>query len=920
MKRLIAAGVLLAGVAHAQPPEPYVEQYYDRSYQVFVGAGNLVRARQVITRALYWHPDDVRWLERLAQVARWQGDMSTSLRAWQRVANLSDSPQAWEAVLELAPATYNNELIMEARKKSLQEHPYDAVLIEDIARQYELLGKPAEGVQFLQQWNRRYPSRAALREMQLLALNMGDDVQAARFGREYMERFGPEPTLALDTARLLWLQGERGGALSGLQGDAQRMDYHPEVTRYLAVMSAEQGEWDLAIASYNTLVENDDDTIPDLYMFINLLRYFDRDQMTALLDRAWEKLDDPNMAVAVLYALQDRGDYQGIEAFLGRLSAEQRKTLEQDPAFLRFVAGLELRNQQHQAAKNTLRRALYLAPGDRDSRINWLWLNVATADEDALRRSVQRWQNEAVADSRYWAAFSAAYLELGDPETALRYQRAMLKQQPDDWLAQWNFAQTLMTAGRHDQAWPILRSLWRDLPSSIDPARNTEYRFMLLTLSQTFESGDASLARAQAMAEPDLDIAAATRAEWLAQWSLYQDSRELAQSWYLLKWRAEGELQAGSALAYAALQDDQDQVASVREQYWHRLTLSEQLDTQVRLDEERQAAATLMKIQQGAPELAGQVMLQESLLLPSARSSGLGLERRRLGALEVLDLQFTQFQPVSDHSELVFQYDRREFTSNDETLLVVDDQEHRAGLYWNHKRGRYRQSFFVGQRDLLDHHETMAELEMGGAWHSDWSVTLGYQWQMPADESSLLLLGGARTGLRYGLAWSPSSTWQNSVDLSDYTYHDLDGETLGSGTIVNVQSTWRPWLSRFSPGLKGRHTRAAFDEERESMDEVQALLPPGQSAVAIPEDYHETELTLLLGMPDVHLRPHRLQGWAELGYSHNSLSGSGFTGRAGIEGPFIGRDGWKLYLEQQLNTGGSGEDSYRAAFEYRIYY
>ena len=153
MKRLIAAGVLLAGVAHAQPPEPYVEQYYDRSYQVFVGAGNLVRARQVITRALYWHPDDVRWLERLAQVARWQGDMSTSLRAWQRVANLSDSPQAWEAVLELAPATYNNELIMEARKKSLQEHPYDAVLIEDIARQYELLGKPAEGVQFLQQWN-----------------------------------------------------------------------------------------------------------------------------------------------------------------------------------------------------------------------------------------------------------------------------------------------------------------------------------------------------------------------------------------------------------------------------------------------------------------------------------------------------------------------------------------------------------------------------------------------------------------------------------------------------------------------------------------------------------------------------------------------------------------------------------------------
>ncbi|MGB1464910.1 MAG: tetratricopeptide repeat protein [Alcanivorax nanhaiticus] len=920
MKRWMVVGVLLAGVVHAQPPEPYVESYYDHSYQVFVGAGNLVRARQVISNALYWHPNDIRWLERLAQVARWQGDVTTSLRAWQQVASLSDSPHAWEAVLELAPATYNNELIMEARKKSLREQPYDTSLIEDIARQYELLGKPAEGVQFLSQWNRRYPSRAALREMQILALNMGDGMQAARFAREYMERFGPELSMALDTARLLWLQGERERALSGLQADAQRMDYHPEVSRYLAVMSAEQGKWDLSIASYNKLVENDDDTIPDLYMFINLLRYFDRDQMTALMDRAWEKLDDPNMAVAVLYTLQDRGDYRGIEVFLGRLSPEQRKTLEQDPAFLRFLAGLELRNQRHHAAKNTLRRALHLAPGDRDSRINWLWLNIAIADEAVLRRSVQRWQSEAVSDSRYWPAFSAAYLELGDPETALRYQRAMLKQRPHDWLTQWNYAQTLMTAGRHGEAWPVLRSLWRNLPQSVDDDRKTEYQFMLLTLSQTFESGDAALARAQAMVGSPPDVSDSTRAEWLAQWSLYQDSRELAQSWYFHKWQADGQLEAGSALAYAGLQDDQDQVAQVREQYWNRLTLSEQLDTQMRLDEERRAAETLMRMQEGAPELAGEVMLQESLLLPTARSTGLGLERRRLGALDVLDWQFTQYQPVSDHSELVFQFDRRHFTSNDEELLVVDDQEHRAGLYWNHRRQRYRQSLFVGQRDLLDHSETMAELELGASWHTDWSGTLGYQWQMPADESSLLLLGGSRTGLRYGLAWAPSATWQNSADLSDYTYHDLDGETLGSGTILNMQSTWRPWLSRFSPGLKVRHTRADFSEKRESMDEVKALLPPGQSAVAIPEDYHETELSLLLGMPDVHLRPHRLQGWAELGYSHNSLSGDGFTGRAGVEGPFIGRDGWKLYLEQQLNTGGSGEDSYRAAFEYRIYY
>ena len=76
----------------------------------------------------------------------------------------------------------------------------------------------------------------------------------------------------------------------------------------------------------------------------------------------------------------------------------------------------------------------------------------------------------------------------------------------------------------------------------------------------------------------------------------------------------------------------------------------------------------------------------------------------------------------------------------------------------------------------------------------------------------------------------------------------------------------------------------------------------------------------LLGQPDVHIRPRRLQGWAEIGYSHNSLSGAGFTGRFGVEGPLIGRDEWKLYAEQQLNSGGSGEDSYRFGLQYRVYY
>ncbi len=46
----------------------------------------------------------------------------------------------------------------------------------------------------------------------------------------------------------------------------------------------------------------------------------------------------------------------------------------------------------------------------------------------------------------------------------------------------------------------------------------------------------------------------------------------MAQSWYLRKQQAEGALKAGSALAFALVQDDLDAVAQIREQYQGQLT------------------------------------------------------------------------------------------------------------------------------------------------------------------------------------------------------------------------------------------------------------------------------------------------------------------------------------------------------------
>ncbi|MEE2604189.1 MAG: tetratricopeptide repeat protein [Pseudomonadota bacterium] len=922
MKRLLVLLLLplslFPGVALAEAPEPYVESYYLHSYEVFVAAGNLVRARQVVENALYWRPGDIRWWQRLAQIADWQGDSATALRAWWKVAETTDDPQAWQQVRQRAPLAYDHQLTLRVYKELLETSPRDRDMLATVARQYELLGQVSEGLDFLADWHRRYPGQAILWEMQRLAWNQGEEKRAARYARQYMDRYGPDREMALNVSRYRWLDGQREQAYTELRTDAQGLPYDPDLTRRLAIMASELGQWQAAMDDYQTLLDQGDETLPDLYQYITLARYYDRERVVALMERAWQRNGDQAFAMGALYQMQDAGRWQAIDDFLARLSDAQLQKLQQDPSFLRFYANLLLHRGETEQAAQWLQRALELAPGNRETRIAWLWLLVASGDDTQLAQTLAAWEAGIRLDRRYWEVLAAAHMALGHTEQAVRYESRLLETAPGDWERQWQYAQALIAAGRDGEAWPILRNLHQRVPFPVSDDKQNLYRDMRLALSQRFDGGDSSWQLAQQIRQQQGDEEA--RAEWLAQWALGHSEPEQARAWYLRKQQAAGALHAGSALAYAMLNSDRDAVAQIRQRYAGQLTLSEQLEARVQLDEDRRATATLMAMQAGSPELAGANNQQESLLLPSARFSELVVGQRRLGALEMTDWAFTQYQPFSDYSTLSARYRQRQFGSNDRTQLDVNEAEQWLSLEWQYQRERYRQRLSLGQRQLLDNSETTAELEVGGNWHSDWSASWRYQWRMPADETSLLLLGGSRTGNQLQLNWSPQATWQSSLDWADYEYRDLNDQILGDGSILNLQTTWRPWLSRFSPGLRLRHTRADFTETGDSMGEVRALLPPGADTGPLPQDYNESGASLLLGMPDVHIRPHRLQGWGEIGYVNNSISGDGFIGRLGLAGPLLGRDAWQLSLERQLNTGGNDEDSYRAELQYRIYY
>lgn len=915
-----------SAAAASTAPAPYVHAYYDRSYQVFVGAGNLQKAQQVVENALHWRPKDKLWWQRYAEVCGWQGDARCALRGWEKVAELNGDARSWEKVRSLANANYNHRLSLQASKKLLQASPRDGALIDEIATRYELLGEPQQGIVFLSQWQKRYPSKAVLLAKQRLAVNARDDHKALSFYREYIRRYGVNEPMAEQSALLAWRLGEREKAQKTLAQDSAALSYSPLLESLRATIAVSMGDNEQAMGSFETLIAHGDESEEDLRLYIVLARYFRPDRVADLMNRAWQRSSSPDIAMNALYRFGDQGDWQSVDDFIQTLTPEQYQKLSAEPAFLAFQAQALMRRGESQPAMALLRQALDLTPNNQALQREWLWLLIATGDDVALDYSLAHWEALLRNDPRNIDALSAAHGALDDAEAALRYQTDATPKFAQ-WQSQWNAAQALINAGKEDQAWPLLYRLWVKLPQlTVTEPQRPAFLNMQLILSRYFESGDASLVRAQrvALGENAQRGSLTERSEWLAQWAVGQDEDELAQAWYLTQqWQARQqgiEMSPSSTLAYAMLQDDYDSIARILASRGGALSASERLQAQVMLDQPHLAAATFTHLQQGAPEQTGNNNLQEALLLPAETSTEVEVRRQRIGALSIDQRDIDQSFAVSDATTFMLAAQQRDFSSNDDALLLVDDSEQRVGAGIAHRRKRWSQQVALASRDLLGYSSTMADVEIGYNGKRNVSWSWRYQWQMPADESSLLQLGSSRTGQQIAVNWAPASSLQFGLDWSGYDYDDLDANQLGSGAIVNVQQTWRPWLSRLSSGVRVRYTDAQFDQQRDSMAAVKALLPPGVNSAPLPQDYEEIAFELLLGQPDVHIRPHRLHAWAELGYIDNSISGSGFNGRLGIEGPLIGRDAWRIFTERKVNSGGSDEDGYLIGLQYKIYY
>jgi polysaccharide biosynthesis protein PelB len=528
------------------PRAPFEETSYLLAYQTFLANRNQNDAWRVAVSAVRQEPANAAWRERLAQVSEWTGKPDEALVHWRALSQMQGATPAMvegalKAMLRLAPSFNDDELLLDTWRQIAAARRLTVEETLGVVALTERLGRPEEGMQWLQEAERRQPARA-LREAQAdLAERMGNQPATIDALRHLIQKDGATVPRAMRLATLHGLRGEPAMAYEVLLPLAATVP--PTDLEYWRLMA--NLAWTLQIESQAlhalgiTTRTGEFNTI-DADRMLTLLRLRDPREAARFAEKAWGVLHLPGYLVSALDLWWTQRDLKEMERVFHSLAsdAEAEKMAGTDAYFWTLRSQWRQARGEMPAAVSDMRRALEIEPDNTGTRVAFLFLLIESGGKGELQRMLTTWQDAAQRNPVYDAAYAAGYMELDQPRLALPHWRRQAAGFRDDPLWNGSYADVLDAAGQPEpaarvRAWALQLTRTRLQTLAGRTGTPTEelqaLRLQLARLTLADSQGDSGLRALRAMLAPGGLLAPETRLSP----QMDTDTQGLALGWLL---------------------------------------------------------------------------------------------------------------------------------------------------------------------------------------------------------------------------------------------------------------------------------------------------------------------------------------------------------------------------------------------------
>jgi tetratricopeptide (TPR) repeat protein len=508
------------------PRAPFEETSYLLAYQTFLANRNQNDAWRVAASAVRQEPANAAWRERLAQVCEWTGKPDEALVHWRALSQMPAATPtmvdgALKAMLRLAPGFNDDELLLDTWRQIATARRLTVEETLGVVALTERLGRPEEGMQWLQESERRQPARA-LREAQAdLAERMGDQPTTIEALRRLIQKDGATVPRAMRLATIHSLRGEPAMAYEVLMPlvasvPASDLEYWRLVANLAWTLQIESQ----ALHALGITTRSGEFNTIDADRLLTLLHLRDPREAARFAEKAWSVLHLPGYLVTALDLWWNQRDLPQMERVFTGLDADSEKTAGTDAYFWVLRSQWRQARGEMLAAVSDLRRALEIEPENTGTRVAFLFLLIESGDKGELQRRLTTWQDAAQRNPAYDAAYAAGYMELDQPRLALPYWRRQAEGLRDDPLWNGSYADVLDAAGQPEQAvrvralaLQLTHTRLQTLATRTDaPAEELQaLRLQLARLTLADSPGDSGLRTLRAMLTPSGLLAPETR-------------------------------------------------------------------------------------------------------------------------------------------------------------------------------------------------------------------------------------------------------------------------------------------------------------------------------------------------------------------------------------------------------------------------
>ena len=938
---IAAAGDWLVPAAHAAadddkprlPPagmRPFDDEHYRLAFDVFVGGRNLDDAYRVAEAAVRQVPDNLAWRERLAQVAEWSGRPAEGLRQWLTIARRTGAEKAWQAVLRLAPGLSDDEALLAAWQHMAETNQVTGAQWARVAEAFERLGRPREAIDYLEPLLARRADPALLETLARLHERSGDAAGAIEAYRRLIATAGATRARVLTLATLLIARGEFSPAYDALQGLRGKVDGADlEYWQMLAELAWQLQRDDTALDAYRALANSGKFESSDIFRLVTLLREREPQEALRVAEFGWLKLGEPALFITALETAAGLRDQAALRRLFAALTPAQQRAFEANAQFYVLRARFHQDSGEARLALADIRRAAALNP-TTDNKIAVLWFLVDHQLREELKRELAARAFEAQADPAFAGVFAAGYLALGEPRRALPFMAQQLRTSADDYLWLLGYADTLEQAGDAAMALRMRRHAWV-LARTAPPVRDAQAGQRMLAyarLATLFAPGDTSLAVMQRLLRQDFGAVDggertldAQARELALAWAISTEQTTAAKYWLWKNYARAIAKPAWAELAVALAEDDVDVIERVLDGRAEDLSPEGRVEAARRTQRIRQAQTLVFEALEGdADNDSLHLQLTGTALLTASSASYRHTQFDR-GVLSGSERAAVVSVWLSPRLRLSTELIRVQQASRDYTTLAgVPALDRQIGLSLLRRHDFGESSLGVFRREGLTdftglkftHLQRVADgiTAIAGLAHNDKAI-----------ETTPLLVGGMKDQADATILYSFSKREYLRTQLFAARFHTQDGSYLGSGRGLNWETGYRvrteyPDLTVRLAGSIQRYARSGAGDARTAQ-----LTPTGTVPAAgffVPQDFSVFGAYVGFGQFYRDNYARGLKPFADIGITHNNVTGKGYSGLFGAGGSVLGHDHAAVYL--QVARGGTGTSDSIRELGLRYYY